>query len=384
MIRLTIPSIDEEDFQAVRDVLSTGYLVQGPRVAAFEANLGEYIGIPHAVAVSSGTAALHLSLLALGIRPNDLVVTTAYSFPATANVVELCGARPVFVDICPDTFNLDPHSLKQTLKPLMTSRKTARRVRAIIPVHAFGQLADMPTIQAVASQYGVPVVEDAACALGARLADRQAGTWGALGCFSFHPRKAITTGEGGLIVTADSSLARQLRTLRNHGQASDAPSPDFILPGFNYRMTEFQAALGCVQLSKLDRIVAKRRLLAESYSRLLRESGFQTPVVLEGSESVFQSYVVLVPEALAQHRDTCIRYLRERGIEATIGTWHIPMTTYFHTRYGHKAGDFPVTDQVFARSLTLPLHEKLQDSEQEHIVSALRSWTSVNAGRGEP
>jgi dTDP-4-amino-4,6-dideoxygalactose transaminase len=384
VIRLTIPSIDEEDFQAVRDVLSTGYLVQGPRVAAFEANLAEYIGVPHAVAVSSGTAALHLSLLALAVRPNDLVVTTAYSFPATANVVELCGAEPVFVDICPDTFNLDPHSLRQTLKPLMASRKTARRVRAIMPVHAFGQLADMPAIQAVAAQYGVPVVEDAACALGARLADRQAGTWGVLGCFSFHPRKAITTGEGGLIVTADPSLARQLRTLRSHGQASDAPAPDFILPGFNYRMTEFQAALGCVQLGKLDRIVARRRSLAESYSRLLRESGFQTPVVPEGSEPVFQSYVVLVPEALAQHRDACIRYLRERGVEATIGTWHIPMTTYFRTHYGYKVGSFPVTDGVFARSVTLPLHEQLQDSEQEQVVNALRSWTTVQTEKGGP
>ncbi len=384
MIRLTIPSIDEEDFQAVRDVLSTGYLVQGPRVAAFEACLAKYIGVQYAVAVSSGTAALHLSLLALGIRPNDLVVTTAYSFPATANVVELCGARPVFVDICPDTFNLDPQRLEETLESLMSSRETARRVRAIIPVHTFGQLADMPAILDLTSRYAIPVIEDAACALGARLAGRQAGTWGTLGCFSFHPRKAITTGEGGLIVTPQASLARQLRALRNHGQDPNAPGPDFVLPGFNYRMTEFQAALGCVQMDKLDRIISKRRSLAASYNRLLQGAQLQTPGVPRGSDPVFQSYVVLVPEALAQHRNDCIRYLRECGIEATIGTWHIPMTTYFRTRYGHRVGDFPVTDSVFARSLTLPLHEKLQDSEQEQIVSALRSWTSVNAGRGEP
>lgn len=371
MIRLAKPSIDEEDLKAVCAVLSTGYLVQGAQVGAFEAGLAERIGVPHAVVVSNGTAALHLALLALGTGPGDLVAVTAYSFPATANVIELCGARPVFVDICPDTFDIDPACLDRALGPLLSDRVGAGRVRAVIPVHAFGQLADMPQILDVASRYRVPVLEDAACALGARLDGRQAGTWGELGCFSFHPRKAITTGEGGLIVTASSAVASQLRALRNHGECRGESGPEFVVPGFNYRMTEFQAALGCVQLRKLDRIIARRRLLARSYDELLEPTGFVPPRVRDGSEHVFQSYVVLMPEGTAAKRQRCIEYLREQGVEATIGTWHMPLTSYFRKRYGYRPGDFPVTDDVFARSLTLPLHEELGPADQVKVRDAL-------------
>jgi perosamine synthetase len=244
MIRLTIPSIEEEDLQAVEDVLKTGFLVQGENVAGFEKSLAEYLKADHAIAVSNGTAALHLSLLSLDVGPGDIVLVTAYSFTATANVIELCGAEPVFVDIQPDTFNMDPDCLRAELNRLMALKETRKRVKAILPVHAFGLMADMGRILAEAGKYGLPVIEDAACALGACLEDKPAGTWGTLGCFSFHPRKAITTGEGGVINTNDPILAKKLRALRNHGLDPDSPTPDFILPGLNYRMTEFQAALG--------------------------------------------------------------------------------------------------------------------------------------------
>ena len=372
MIRLTIPSIEEDDLQAVREVLASGYLVQGSCVAEFERQVSDHVGSQHAVAVSNCTAALHLALLALGVAPGDLVVVTAYSYVATANVIELCGAQPVFVDIQPDTFNLDPNRLEERLARLMATRATASRVKAILPVHAFGQLADMPAILDLAGRYAIPVVEDAACALGATLHGRQAGTWGALGCFSFHPRKAITTGEGGLITTDDASLAHRLRALRNHGQDPDAPAPEFILPGFNYRLTEFQAALGSRQLTKLERIVAARRRLAASYDALLAGTPFQPPAVAPGSWPVYQSYVTLLPEQVAGERPRLIGQLKERGIETTIGTWHMPLTTYFRSRYGYEAGDFPVCDRVFARSLTLPLHEQLGEREQEQIVRSLR------------
>lgn len=371
MIRLTIPSIDEEDLQAVREALASGYLVQGPRVAAFEQAVADYVGTKHAVAVSNCTAALHLALLALDIRPGDLVIVTAYSFIATANVIELCGAQPVFVDIQPDTFNMDPNCLAEVLKRLMAASETARRVKAILPVHTFGQMADMPAILELADQYELPVVEDAACALGATLHGRQAGTWGVMSCFSFHPRKAITTGEGGMIVTNDAALARRLRALRNHGQDPDAPSPDFILPGFNYRMTEFQAALGLTQRAKLDRIIAARRRLAAHYDELLKDTPLQAPAVAPGSQPVYQSYVVLLPERAAAWRAEMITRLKEQGVETTIGTWHMPMTTYFRTRYGYRMGDFPVADQVFARSLTLPLYEGLSEDEQKQVVQRL-------------
>jgi perosamine synthetase len=371
MIRLTIPSLEEEDFQAVRQALASGQLVQGPRVAAFEQAIARHVGVEHAVAVSSCTAALHLALLAVAVRPGDLVLVTAYSWLATANVIELCGAQPVFLDITPDTFNLDPNRLEDALKRLMTNAETARRVRAVLPVHAFGQPADLPAILDLAARQTVPVIEDAACALGATLHGRQMGAWGTMGCFSFHPRKAITTGEGGIVTTRDAALASRLRALRNHGLDPEAASPDFILPGLNYRLTEFQAALGQTQLAKLERLLAARRRLAGQYDALLHGTPLRRPLSLPGSRPAYQSYVVLLPAEVAPRRAEIIRALKERGIETTIGTWHMPRTNYFRSRYGYREGDFPVTDAVFARSLTLPLYERLSQEEQARVVQSL-------------
>ena len=371
MIRLTVPSIDEADFKAVREVLESGFLVQGSKVAAFEQAVADCVETQHAVAVSSGTSALHLALLALGVGPADIVVTTAYSHPATANVVELCGARPIFVDIERDTYNMDPDCLESTLKRLMAEASTARRVKVLLPVHAFGQLAKMPAILAIASKYQLPVVEDAACALGAKLHGRQAGSWGVMACFSFHPRKAITTGEGGIIATNDASLARRLRALRNHGQDADAPAGAFIMPGYNYRMTELQGALGLAQMVKLERIVAVRRRLAAVYDRLLANTPIAPPVVAADSEPTYQSYVPLLAGDLAQRRDELIRESRAQGIETTIGTWHIPLTPYYRTKYAFHRGLLPGADAVFDRTISLPLHEQLSTADQQAVVSTL-------------
>lgn len=373
MIRLTIPSIEEDDLRAVCEALASGYLIQGKRVAAFEQAVADYVGIKYAVAVTNCTAALHLALLALDTRPGDMVIVTAYSFIATANVIELCGAQPVFVDIQPDTFNLDPNCLEEVLKRLMAARETSRRVKAVLPAHTFGQMADMTAITQLGSRYELPVIEDAACALGATLHGRQAGTWGMMGCFSFHPRKAITTGEGGIIVTNDAVFARRLRALRNHGQDPGATSPDFIVPGFNYRMTEFQAALGVSQMGKLDRIIDARCRLAAHYDELLRDTPLQAPAVGPHSQPVYQSYVVLLPELAAPHRPELIARLREERIEATLGTWHMPLTTYFRGRYGYRFGDFPVADTVFAQALTLPLFESMQRNQQVDVVHRVLS-----------
>lgn len=352
-------------------MLASGYLVQGPHVAAFEQAVAEYIGCRYAVAVSNGTAALHLALLALDVRPGDIVLVTAYSWLSTANVIELCGAQPVFVDIQPDTFNLDPVCLESVLRRLMVTPETARRVRAILPVHTFGQMADMPAILELANRYALPVIEDAACALGAALHNRQAGTWGVMGCFSFHPRKAITTGEGGMITTDNPAIVQRLRALRNHGLDPEAPSPDFIMPGFNYRLTEYQAALGLTQMAKLERIITVRRQLAAHYNTLLAGTPLQPPFVRAGQRTVYQSYVTLLPEHLAAQRQEFITQLKATGMETTIGTWHMPMTTYFRTRYGYSTGIFPITDGISARSVTLPLHEQLSQVDQQDVCSAL-------------
>ena len=368
MIRLAIPSIEEDDLAAVREAIASGFLVQGARVAAFENEMAGFIGVPHAIAVSNCTCALHLALLALDVQPGDICVVTAYSWISTANVIELCGARAEFVDVEPDTFNMDPVQLARVLEKLMAAPDTAGRVKAVLPVHTFGQMANMEAINTICTAHSIPVVEDAACALGASQQGRQAGTWSAMGCFSFHPRKAITTGEGGLITTGDDTLARRLRALRNHGLDPAAPAPDFVMPGHNYRITEFQAALGSTQLAKFPRILAARRAGAENYDRLLDGTRLQPPGRKDGNDHVFQSYVTLLPREAAPRRPDIIRRAREAGVELQVGTIHMPLTTYYRHRYGHKAGDFPVTDDVAARALTLPLYEGITHEQQAEVV----------------
>jgi dTDP-4-amino-4,6-dideoxygalactose transaminase len=368
MIRLASPGIPEEDLQAVMEVLASGWLVQGKHVEAFERAIAELAGVEHAVAVNSGTSALHLALLGLGIGPSSAVAVPAYSFVATANVVELCGAEPVFVDVEPRTFNMDPERLAHTLE-----RRGAgeRPIEAIMPVHAFGLMADMAAIGELAERHGIPVMEDAACALGATSSGRQAGTLGRAGCFSFHPRKTITTGEGGMIVTGDAKLAAAARTLRNHGQEAGSSPPNFVVPGFNYRMTEFQAVLGATALGRLAGNVTARRRFAAHYDELLAGC-VETPAVPAGSEHVYQSYVTLLPPAAAAGRGELIGRLAAGGVEAQMGTYSIPMTTFYRKRYGYDAASFPVTSDVQARALALPMHEKLEATDRERVAELLR------------
>lgn len=373
MIRLTVPSIDDEDLDAVREVLASGFLVQGQHVAEFERAVGEQVGCSHAIAVTNGTCALQLAIAALGIGPGDVCILPAYSWVATANVIELCGARPIFVDIDERTFNIDVEKLLGRLEELMSDAATARRVKAILPVDAFGLMADMPAVQSICDRWNLPVIEDAACALGSSLNGRQAGSWPAVGCFSFHPRKAITTGEGGMVTTNDATLARKLRGLRNHGQDPDATPADFIMAGFNFRLTEFQAALGISQMKKLARIIDRRRAAARTYDRLLEGSALTIPFVPDGYFHVYQSYVTLLPAGAAPARADIIRLAREAGVELQVGTIHMPLTRYYRQRYGHHEGEFPVTDSVASRALTLPLFEDISLEQQIQVVETTLS-----------
>jgi perosamine synthetase len=371
MIRLTVPTIEADDLEAVSDALASGFLVQGQRVAAFEEVVANRVGVKHAVAVSNATCALHLSLLALDVRPGDICVVTAYSWISTANVIELCGARPVFVDVDAESFNIDVSQLEEVLGRLMANPSTARRVKAVLPVHTFGQMVNMQQLSEVCSRWNLPVVEDAACALGASFHDRQAGTWGTLGCFSFHPRKAITTGEGGMITTSDDMLANRVRSLRNHGLDPNASEAEFVMPGHNYRLTEFQAALGSTQMGKLDRILSARRTAARRYDQLLAGTPLQAPRLMPGATHVYQSYVSLLPASAASRRSEMIRVARKCGVELQVGTLNMPMTTFFRNQYGYRKEDFPISDMVSARALTLPLFESLSEDDQRTVVGTV-------------
>ena len=372
MIRLTIPSIDEEDIAAVSEVLRSGYLVQGPKVKELEERFAAYVGSRHAVALPNCTCALHLALVALDVGAGDKVAVCTYSWPATANVIRIVGATPVFVDIDRDTYNMDPAALERAL--------THHRVKAVLPVHTFGNAADIERIVAIADRHGAAVVEDAACALGTEQGGRRAGSFGRIGCFSLHPRKAITTGEGGVLTTDDDAIARMVRMLRNHGQDPDAATPTFMLPGYNLRMTEFQGAFGLTQFHKLERIIAARRAGAAEYDRLLEGTDIGAPRALPGTRHVYQTYLALLPAALGgAKRDRAIAEMRARGVESTFGTYHMPLIKYFREWGGYKEGDFPVTDEIAGRVIALPLYEGLGAGEQRQVIDTLKD---VVAGLG--
>lgn len=360
MIRLTVPNIDDSDVAAVEEVLRSGFLVQGERVQRFEKAVADYVGSKNAVAVSSCTAALYVSLIAAGIGPGDTVAVSAYSWPATANVVELCGAKPLFIDIDPETFNMSVTKLERVV--------TSERVSAVLLVHAFGGPADCEAVADIASNLGVPLIEDAACALGTRIGSRHAGTWGLTGCFSFHPRKTVTTGEGGVVVTDDARVADLCRALRNHGQDPNSSRPDFIMPGLNLRMTEMQGALGELQMRKLAAHVDHRRERAAYYDELIRDTDLQAPVTMTEGHHSYQSYVVLLPSQVARERERVLADLRSDGIETTIGTYNIPATAHYASRYGYAPQRYPVVHEIAERALTLPLNLEMTPEQQRYVV----------------
>jgi perosamine synthetase len=379
-------SLTDAEIQSVLEPLQTGWLVQGPKVREFEERWSAFTGVPHSIAVTSCTTALHLSLAALGFGPGDEAIVPAFTWVATANVVEHLGGRVVFCDIDLDTFNLDVDRLESLLTP---------RTKAILPVHLFGLAADMDAILAIARPRGIHVVEDAACGFGSYHRGRHVGGLGDTGCFSFHPRKAITTGEGGMITTHSADLAATLRRLRDHGAAlSDlqrhlgarpyllADHPD---AGYNQRMTDLQAALGAAQMGRATEILAERRRLAQRYDEALRGLPWlRLPRAPEHLVHGYQSYPCLFqPEPLTGasvpgvnlRRNAWMERLLRAGISTRPATHAVHMLSYYRDKYGLRPQDFPNAWAANDCSISIPLFHGMREAEQEHVITEILGTT---------
>jgi perosamine synthetase len=372
-VPITRPALGSEEAAALADPLATGWIVQGPKVREFEGAFRELSRAPHALATTSCTTALHLALAVLGVGAGDEIVVPSFTYVASANVVEQCGATTVFVDVDSRTFNMDPNALETALSP---------RTRAIMVVHLFGLVADMDPIMAIARERGIPVIEDAACAVGSRLNGQHAGTFGDFGAFSFHARKVVTTGEGGMLTVSDDDRAELASIMRSHGgQISDLERhrmgsfalPEHEVVGFNYRMTDLQAALGIVQLSRLDELVGRRRELAAVYDEALSDvPGIVLPRVPDGAEHTYQSYVLRLTGEAAIQRDEVAVALQRRGISTRQGTHAVHLLAYYRRRYEIAAEDFPRSLDADRNSLSLPIFPAMTAEEQEYVIAGLR------------
>jgi perosamine synthetase len=345
VVRLARPDTGQEELAEVAAVLESGQLTMGPKVEEFEELLASAAGTRHAVAVSSGTAALHLAVLALGLGEGDEVLVPAYTFPATANVVALAGAQPVLVDVDPETMNIDPERAHAAV---------TKKTKAILAVHLFGRPARLDELP------DLPLLEDAAGALGARRRGEPCGGLGVLACFSFHPRKIVTTGEGGAVTTDDEGLADAIRQLRHHGWAPPAYG-DMPAPGLNYRLSDIQCAVGIPQLRRLEELLEARERVARGYAERLRDLDVALPRADEGDRHGCQAYVIQL-----ERRDVALDALRAAGIQAQIGTYAVHRLGAYRDR-----GPCPGADAAFERALALPFHTQLTDGELDRVAKAL-------------
>lgn len=373
-IPIALPSMGQEEWEALKEPVFSGWLTQGPKVAAFEQEFARIHGVKHAIAVSNCTTALHLALIALGIQPGDEVLVPAFTWVATANAVLYCGAKPVLVDIDLQTFNIDINEIE---------KKITSKTQAIIPVHLFGLCANVPEIK---ERYPhLKIVEDGACAAGAAIGEKYAGSLGDIGCFSFHPRKSVTTGEGGMLTTMNDEIAEKLNCLRNHGASASEEqrhkgSKPFILPsfemiGYNYRMTDLQGAIGVIQIKKLNYFIEERDKWAKYYSNELGKIPWlKTPYIPEGYKHGWQSYVLLVDEKKSPlSRNEFMKHLQQHGISSRPGTHAVHMLNVYRKMFNYRDEDFPNARKANNCSVAIPLHNCMNAEDFEYVVNVIKS-----------
>ncbi len=384
-IPITRPYFNGSEASAVKKALDSGWVTQGPMVEEFERSFSEFTGSKYSVAVTSCTTALHLALIATGIGPGDEVILPSFTFVATANAVESTGARPVLCDIDLSTFNIDISQIEK----LITDK-----TKAIIPVHLFGLPVDMDTVMAIAEKHSLYVIEDAACGFGAFYRGRHVGTFGNAGCFSFHPRKAITTGEGGMITTNSNELYYKLKALREHGASvsdrqrhlSNKPFflPEYPYAGFNYRMTDIQAAIGNAQMSTSEDILKRRFELADKYDTFIDTIPWLTkPSRNSDYDHGFQSYVCLFTSQeitidnvseVSKKRNDFMEYLQENGISTRVGTHAVHTLEYYMKKYNYSADNYANSWIADRCAIAFPLFKSLTEEEFNHIITSISKY----------
>jgi len=365
-IPLAKPNIIEEDINLVSNVLRSGMLVQGKYAEKLETDFSILTSAGYASALSNGTATLHLALLTLGIGPGDEVIVPAFSYIATANVVELIGAKPIFVDIDISTFNIDVNKIETAI---------TNKTKAIIPVHEFGLACDIEAIIVIAKKYKLAVIEDAACALGAKYKGKHVGSFGDFGSFSLHPRKAISSGEGGILITSNIIYDKKIKTLRNHGTEMIDGVMDFTEFGFNYRMTDFQAALVVSQLPRLQKSIDYKRQLADIYFNEIKSPKITLPIVPSYTAHTWQTFHVVLDESV--NRDELIKKLSDKNIGTNYGAQCMPYMRSFKQKYNYNCETlFPNSLKAYKQGLALPIYDLVTEEQINYISQTLNNLIS--------